>query len=201
MRGADTGIAMTDIDREVVRRAAAGDLPAFEQIVKTYAGGIQATAARILGNREDARDAAQEVFLRLYRFLPGYNARRPFGPWLYKIVVNVSYDFAKRAKRYGKEVSLNDIHTSQMPTTNPGGVAADETHEKVLGMTEKLTMGQRTAFILRDVEGFACGEIADIMDCSPATVRSHLHQARARLRDLIRRHYPELLEGRRNELS
>lgn len=185
---------MMEVDKEVLRRAAAGDMSAFEQIVKTCGGGIQATAARILGNREDALDATQEVYVRLFRFLPGYDARRPFGPWLYKIVVNVSNDLARRTKHYGREVSLDDIDTSQMPTENQGGIAAEEAGDKVMGLMEKLTMGQKTAFILRDVEGLNCSEIADIMNCSPATVRSHLHQARTRLRELIRRHYPELLK-------
>jgi len=192
-------MTIKDLDPDVVRRAAAGDLPAFEHIVNACSWGIQATAARILGNHEDARDATQEVFLRLFRYLPGYDLRRPFGPWLYKIVVNVSYDLARKTRKYGQEVSLDDISDFQYSGASPDTIAAEETREKVLSMTTKLTMGQRTAFILRDVEGFDCVEIAGIMDCSPATVRSHLHQARVRLRKLIRRYCPELLEGRRNE--
>jgi RNA polymerase sigma-70 factor (ECF subfamily) len=191
---------MSDTERDDVLRAAGGDLQAFERIVKAWSDRIQAAAARILGDREDARDAAQEVFVKLYRFLGRYDPRRPFEPWLYKIAVNVCYDYARKRRRQSNEVPLDDVINTELPRTEPTGIAAGDTHEKVMQMTDQLTLGQKTAFVLRDVEGFTSSEVAEIMDCTQATVRTHLHRARARLRELIRRHYPELIEGRHHEM-
>jgi RNA polymerase sigma-70 factor (ECF subfamily) len=191
---------MTMSEQDLVRRAAQSDLEAFEQLVRAYQERILFTAVRILGNREDARDAAQEVFVRLYRFLPRFDQRRRFETWLYKIVVNVSYDIAKKTRHARGEVSLDDLPPHEWPQTRLEN-AADDTQEKVFAMTERLTHTQRSVFVLREVEGFSCREIAEIMECTSGTVRSHLHHARVKLRDLIERHYPELVEGRRHEMS
>jgi RNA polymerase sigma-70 factor (ECF subfamily) len=89
----------------------------------------------------------------------------------------------------------------ELPRTEPTGIASDDTHEMVMQMTDRLTLGQKTAFVLRDVEGFTSAEVAEIMDCTQTTVRTHLHRARARLRELLARHCPELIDGRHHELS
>src|SRR2546430_5155150 len=76
----------------VVARAKAGDVAAFEQIIEFYQRKVLATAWRMLGDQEDARDAAQEVFLRVYKYLAGFRPDQDFGAWLYRITINVCRD-------------------------------------------------------------------------------------------------------------
>src|SRR5262245_44513282 len=76
----------------VVERAKAGDHAAFEQLIECYQRKVLSTAWRILGNQEDARDAAQEVFLRVYKYLRGFRADQDFAGWLYRIIINVCRD-------------------------------------------------------------------------------------------------------------
>ena len=80
----------------ILERARSGDAVAFDQLMITHQQRVMATAWRMLGNTEDARDAAQEVFLRLYKHLPKYDARQEFSGWLYRIIINVCRDVARK---------------------------------------------------------------------------------------------------------
>src|SRR6266545_3278314 len=72
-----------------VERAKAGDPAAFEELIDCYQRKVLSTAWRMLGNREDAHDAAQEVFLRVHKYLSGFRSDQDFAAWLYRIIVNV----------------------------------------------------------------------------------------------------------------
>jgi RNA polymerase sigma-70 factor (ECF subfamily) len=184
----------------LLRRAQSGDHRAFEVVVKTYERRVVSTAHRLLGSVDDAWDVAQEVFVRLYRFLPRYDVRRPFFPWLYRIVVNACLDHARATRRRGETVPLDEMPPGAHPHVDPVG-RGHEVRDKIYGLTDRLSKPQKTVFVLREVEGFSCREIASIMEISQGTVRSHLHHARKRLRDLLALHYPEFLEGMPDEMS
>src|SRR6185369_2866060 len=83
----------------LVERARAGNAAAFEQIVVRYQRKVLATAWRLLGNQDDARDAAQEVFLRAFKYLNSYKADQDFAGWLYRITVNVCRDAGRKRKQ------------------------------------------------------------------------------------------------------
>jgi RNA polymerase sigma-70 factor (ECF subfamily) len=85
----------------LIERARGGDAAAFDQLMIAHQQRVMATAWRMLGNTEDTRDAAQEVFLRLYKHLHKYDPQQDFSGWLYRIVINVCHDIArKRGSRY-----------------------------------------------------------------------------------------------------
>src|SRR3982751_4814080 len=84
--------------RKLIERAQAGDLAAFEQIIVHHQRRVVRTAWRILGNQEDARDAAQEAFLRVFKYLGKFKADEEFAGWLYRIVINVCRDIARKRK-------------------------------------------------------------------------------------------------------
>src|SRR5689334_10346638 len=86
-------------ESEVFERAKSGDVAAFEEIFDSYQRKVLLTAWRILGNREDARDAAQEVFLRVYKYLGRFRSDQDFAAWLYRIIVNVCRDHAQKRGR------------------------------------------------------------------------------------------------------
>src|SRR5439155_8270824 len=89
----------SDFEKEfalVLQKAIAGDISAFEQIIVRYERRVLTLAWRLLGKAEDAQDASQEVFLKAFRFLHRFDARRPFEPWLMKMTVNVCHDAGRK---------------------------------------------------------------------------------------------------------
>src|SRR5689334_19694139 len=94
----------TNLLREFIREAKAGDLQAFERIVVLHQSLVLRVAQRLLLNGEDAKDAAQEVFIRLHRSLGHFQQDQDFGPWLYRMTVNICHDIRRRRKQ---EISLN----------------------------------------------------------------------------------------------
>ncbi len=180
-------------EKEIIRRAQHGDVRAFEQLVHHYQQRVLSLAFRMVGDPDGAKDIAQDVFIRLYRFLPQFKPGRNFFTWLYRIVVNVSYDFLKDRGRY-KEIPLDDVahNTPALITQEKPVRELDEIMEQLL---ETLSSPQKTVFVLREAEGLSGREIAKILDCPEGTVRSHLHHARKHLKYLIEKMYPEFLEG------
>src|SRR5689334_20878656 len=85
--------------RALISRAKAGDNAAFEQIIIRYQRQVFGTACRLLTNRDDARDAAQEVFLRLHKYLHRFDEARELSPWLYQLTVNVCRELARKRRR------------------------------------------------------------------------------------------------------
>src|SRR6516162_7424428 len=105
------GVSLSDADdasdvegssTQTRKRAIAGDRAAFEQLMSQHERRVLATAYRLLGSLEDAQDAAQEVFLRLFKYLHRFDAKRDVLPWLYRMTVNVCHDFRRKRGRQAK---------------------------------------------------------------------------------------------------
>ena len=157
----------------------------FERLMKAHERRVVGTAWRLLGRLEDAQDAAQEVFLRLYRHLDRFDAGRPLEPWLYRVTVNVCRDLGRR-RRQRQAVPLEEVEPS-LPLASadpdPGAAAslAEERRivEQALGtLAEK----ERAALVLRDVEGLPTAEVAEILGSSQTTVRSQICRARLKIK-------------------
>lgn len=157
-----------------------GNEAAFERLVAAHERLVFGTAMRLLGNREDARDAAQEVFLRLYRNLGRVDEAR-MAAWLYKVTVNVCRD-AGRERRPVSE--LDAEHPSGAAGPEAGAVEADRRRLLANGL-RRLSEKERAAVVLRDLEGLSTREVAQAMGNTEATVRSHLSAARLKLKQYI----------------
>jgi RNA polymerase sigma-70 factor, ECF subfamily len=176
----------------LVERARGGETAAFEQIVIRYQRKVLTTAWRLLGNEDDARDAAQEVFLRAFKYLGSFRADQDFAGWLYRITVNVCRD-AGRKRHRAAFTSFED----EEQAGNLDGVASDENLEAALIRREQrrlvadaldtLTKKERAALVLRDLEGLATDEVARILGTSEATVRSQVSAARAKIKQFHER--------------
>ena len=172
----------------VIERAKTGDMAAFEQLIEHYQRRVITTAWRMLGNPEDARDAAQEVFLRLYKYLRGYRSDQDFAGWLYRIIVNVCRDQAKARKRDARFFSYEAGHE----LGNLGDLASTENVESdamraqecvmITRALNTLSRKERAAIVLRDLEGLSTGEVARVLGSSQTTVRSQISAARAKIR-------------------
>lgn len=165
---------------ETAKTVAGGD---FEELIRCHERRVLGTALRLLGNIEDARDAAQEVFLRLHKYRRSFDAERAPAPWLYRVTVNVCSDL--RRKR--RELPLDDSIDVPAPEAGAEAVMEREERQRLLeGALRKLPEKMRAAVVLRDIEGLTTREVAKILGSSETTVRSQISTARLRLRALVR---------------
>ena len=169
----------------LVKQAKAGDTAAFEAILGLYERRVLLTALRLLNrNLEDAKDAAQQVFLRLHRSLGQLDENRHFASWLYRITVNVCRDML-RARAQRPTLSLEEaggglVAAAEDPVRN-------EQRRQIYAALATLPERERTAVVLRDLEGFTTSEAARIMGCSEVTVRSQISNARVKIRKFVQR--------------
>ena len=173
----------------LIERAASGDTAAFEQIMIHSQQKVMAMTWRILGNEADARDASQEVFLRVYKYLGRFKQDQDFFAWLYGITVNVCRDLARKRQHHSERfMSLADGADERAFAV----VAEQENAEEIFQHTQEreliaramatLPHKERASIVLRDVEGLATDEVARIMKSSSTTVRSQISSARKKIR-------------------
>ena len=177
----------------LITRARTGDAAAFDELTELHQRRVLSLAWRLLGNREDARDAAQETFLRLYKHLGKFDPARDFAGWLYRIVVNVCRD-AQRKRRTDHCSLEAELAAGTLPEPASGhdteGAALLAEEQFLLACAlATLTEKERAALVLRDLEGLPSDEVAEILGSSPATVRSQISSARAKLRAFRARHH------------
>ena len=170
-------------EADLVARAAAGDREAFGVLVERYAGVARRVARAVLGNPEDADDAAQDAMLSALVKLEQYDRRRPFGPWLLRIVANAATDRRRRRTvRRAEPLDPGFVAGGPRPdTTAERRALAERLREALAELPER----RRMAVVLFDVEGYSHGEIAEILGIPEGTVRSEVFHARRRLRTLL----------------
>jgi len=174
----------------LVERARAGELAAFEQVMACTQRKVAATAWRLLGSREDARDATQEVFLRAFKYLKSYRPEQDFHGWLHRVTVNVCRDMLRARGGPAAGVQFSSIETRERDAleTVAGEADAEESaslaqqREIVRRALASLPEKERTAIVLRELEGLPTEEVARLMGSRPATVRSQVSSARAKLK-------------------
>jgi len=190
-------------DADLIDRCQQGDDRAFEELVTRYRTRVASIAYQVLGNYEDARDVAQEVFIKLYRGISGFDPHKKFFTWLYRLTVNASIDYLRAKKRRSYENSLDERPDQYLNIPNPDydSVAQDlerrELRTLFIDLAEELNPKQRAAFVLCDLQGFTTDEVAEILDCPKVTLRWYLHEARKRIRSFIAKEHPEYWRGRR----
>ena len=175
-------------DEELVARSRGGDLDSFNQLVMRWERPIYALAYRVIGREEDARDVAQETFLRAFRALGGFKGQAKFSSWLYRITLNLCRDWIRRERRTPvaqppEGVDLLELAGESTPTES----IEDLVSKKELGRAVAKAMAnlpdeQRTAIILKEYHGLTFQEIAELLDCPLSTVKTRLYQGLTVLR-------------------
>lgn len=169
-------------DEDLVARARGGDLDSFNQLVHRWERPIYALAYRVIGREEEARDIAQDTFLRAYRALPGFKGQAKFSSWLYRITLNLCRDWMRRERRTPvaqapEGVDLLDLATESTPAESIEDlVSRKELGRAVAKAMSSLPEEQRTAIILKEYQGLTFQEIADLLDCPLSTVKTRLYQ-------------------------
>ncbi len=175
-----------DVDDVLVKRVQAGEVRAFELLVRRYQSKVIAAVGRLVKDRTECEDLAQEVFIRAYRALPGFRGDSSFYTWIYRIALNTAKNFLSSGHR---KLQFSDLETDiadqiQDPAslrdraTPEREMLRSEIERMVVDSVADLPPDIRTALTLREVDGLSYEEIAKVMDCPIGTVRSRIFRAR-----------------------
>ncbi len=169
-----------------VRAAQKGDPRAFEELMQQYERTIYGIALRMSGNACDAQDLMQEAMLRIYRHIGSFKGNAKFSTWVFRVTTNVCLD-AFRRKR--PEQSMESLSESGMQFESPDSPEKhrerSELAESIQAAIGALPEDLRVAVILRDIQGFAYDEIADITGANPGTVKSRISRGRSKIRETL----------------
>ena len=167
-------ISKTD-DHKLVKRCQSGDRNAYHEIYKRYAAMLYSVAFRMLGRREDAEDAMQNTFVKLQRHIGQFQFKAKFSTYLVRILINACHDINQQRN------GLLQIYDN-LEITHESHSDWNLTLEKAIRM---LPLKMRECFILYAVEGFKQKEIAEMLETSEGTVKAHIFQAKAKLRETL----------------
>lgn len=173
----------------MVRCIRNGDHTAFRTLVEMYQQPAYRLAFRIIANEEEARDAVQESFIRIWQRIGSFDPGREFLPWMYRILVNTSTDRLRKISRHTM-IAMDQV--SQKPGIigqyDPGELADKrELTLLIKEIAEMLPEKQKLVFILRDIEGMASAEVESIMEMPETSVKSNLYYARKSVKERLLR--------------
>ena len=187
--------ASTDPDRELVERWRRGELEAFAALVRRHQRRVFGLLFRMLGNREEAEDAAQDTFLNLHRHGHRFRFESRFSTFVYRVAVNAALNRRRSLGRRRAQIeAFSEAQSIGQPTpsANPDPEAAllgDRLRARLSRELLALPEALRTPVILFDIEGLSYGEISEVLEVAEGTVKSRIHRARhalrLRLRDLV----------------
>ena len=175
---------MPSTDEELVARSMGGDLDSFNQLVLRWERPIYALAYRVIGREEEARDVAQETFLRAFRALKGFKGQAKFSSWLYRITLNLCRDWIRRERRTPvaqapEGVDIIELAGEATPSESIEDLVSRHELGRVVGKAmSQLPEEQRTAIILKEYHGLTFQEIAELLDC-PLSTRENTAVPRA----------------------
>ncbi len=183
-------------EREIVQRVLSGDTEAFETLVLEHQNKVYSLALRMVGNEEDARDMAQEAFIRAFNSLTGFRGDSKFSVWLYRLTSNICIDFLRsRAKKYTVSMTWTDDEGEETGELE----VPDETYspeaqldrslirESVRRGLDTLSPQYREILLLREINGLSYEEIGRVLGIEEGTVKSRIFRARKKLCDFLLR--------------
>ncbi|MEO7197593.1 MAG: sigma-70 family RNA polymerase sigma factor [Solirubrobacterales bacterium] len=172
----------------LVRRAAAGDIPAFEELVIRHADRLYAALRRFGLDDDEAQEVAQETFIRAWRALDRFEGRSQFFTWLYRIGFNEAHRRLGSRGSSAGTVPIEESGAHEVADHRPDPAARAEQGEFLAALgtaLRELPVDLRAPVVLRDVEGLSTGEAASVLDLGEAAFKSRLHRGRMALRALI----------------
>jgi RNA polymerase sigma-70 factor (ECF subfamily) len=173
-------------ERELINRARAGEHAALREVVNLHKDRLYAFIWRMIRDHHDAEDICQDAFLKAFASLDTFSSEYRFSTWLFTIGYRVCLNHLRRRRSVGSEFDLSLL---QVESGDNGTPAQSEEAAKVSGMVwsavDQLSPPQRATVLLFYRHEFGCQEIAQVLQLPPATVKSHLHRARAKLRELL----------------
>lgn len=166
-------------EHEIVQQCQSGDLSAFRRIYETFSQTFLRVALRLLGNQEDAEDAVQVTFVKLFRGIHAFRAQATFGTYLMRILLRVCFDFIHQRRRFQFETMTEN--PGQFVVQNPNSDLKLDLQRALTRLPERM----RACFVLFAVEGLKQEEIAEILKISVGGVKSNIFHAKSHLRQWL----------------
>lgn len=171
-------------DPEILRECQAGSQEAFRELVERYQQRVFWTAKNVVNSRDLAQDITQEAFVRIYQAIKTVDPTRKFFPFLYQVVVNLCIDHLRK-EGSTRKVSIDEIddvgHKGPGPTEHAEG---RELKDLVQAVLARLPAKYRMVITLRDIQGYTCEEISDMLKINSSTLRWRLHMARKYFKEI-----------------
>ena len=173
----------------LLERAVAGDTAAFEQIMIHSQQRVTSVSWRLLGNEADVRDASQEVFLRVFKYLHKFNQDQDFFAWIYTITVNVCRDISRKRRQhedrftgYPEDSEQGQLAPMVASDNAESALIQNQQRELIARALDTLPEKERATIVLRDMEGLSTEEVARIMKSTATTVRSQISSGRKKIK-------------------
>lgn len=186
---------MSGNETQLVKKSRAGNIEAFEQLISAYERKAYNIALRIMGNEEDAKDMAQEAFIRIFKSISKFKEQSSFSTWMYRIVTNVCLDEIRKRKN-SKVISMDSgietdngeikMELKSDSQTPEEAFQRKENIKIILDAVNELSDDYKSVIVLREMQGFSYEEISNIMECSIGTVKSRINRARKLLKDKLK---------------
>lgn len=165
------------------------DCTAFRKLVTIYQQPAYRLAFRILGNEDEARDAVQESFIKIWQKISSFDPSREFIPWMCRIIVNTATDRLRTIHRHSM-IPISLVSQKLEAILQNDSTTSAENHELAIlikGLAGMLPEKQKLVFILRDIEGMTSGEVESITELTETSVKSNLYHARKKVRERLLR--------------
>ena len=175
----DDSLMSQATDARLVDKARRGDTDAFGTLAQRYERRVLKVIRRFMPDHDLAMDLAQDTFLKAFDRLDQFDPSRRFGPWLFRIAVNTTYDHLRKIKRKGRWALFSEAGEDRVPDPEAPDPRSDlDTSQEVRSVLVDVPEAYRTVLVLRDLEGFSTSEVAAVTERSEATIRWRLAEAR-----------------------
>lgn len=178
-------------EKELLKKCRQGDRDAFNILVQTYQRQVINLAYGMLSDTEDATDAAQEVFIKVYRNIDRFEGKSSLSTWIYRITSNVCKDFLRKRTRTIQSVSIyessedDDDRPMEIKDSSPTPqehMEITETQREVRKALDELPEEYKSVIVMYDLEGLSYDEISNVLQCPVGTIKSRLNRARKALK-------------------
>jgi len=186
--GRSIGAGLSDV-ATLLERCRAGDELAWEMLVRRYQSRVYAVAYHYTRNVEEARDLAQEIFVRIYRRLDSFHGEQRFLPWLLRVARNACIDRLRRmqARPAGSSATLDEAPELRATGPTPEEASATEAHKRLLYRAlNRMSVKNREIILLKEIQGLKFEEISEMLGVPIGTVKSRSNRARLELATQVR---------------
>lgn len=176
-------------DEVLIARFKEGDDSSFRELVEKYQSRVYSIVLAIIGDKNDAEDLSQEIFVKVYRFLHQFKGRSKFFTWLYRLTINTCISARNKKKKdneiyqFQSEKNLISAHILQSDAKSPMEILQNkELEEKIKLALDSLSDGLKEVFVLREIEDLSYKQLSKIFNCPEGTIKSRLFRAREELK-------------------
>jgi len=170
-------------DKQLIENCLDGDVDEFRKIVDKYRGKAMALALNILWDQQDAEDACQDVFIKIYLNLDNFDFKKSFSTWFYSNLYNRCLDYLRKRRRFYK--LFKRVKSDHFLLDDTKNSSSFELQSVIKGTLKDLSPKERTVLFLWVNEGYTSEEIASVMKCSSSTARVHLFKARRKIKAVL----------------